>query len=70
MSVTFYLENYLTSFMEQCEAFPGVGLRHPLNWKEAKGQNSEGLLKIQVEISLRPLTVCIHSCSQVFKIPS
>lgn len=29
--------------MEQCEAFPGVGLGHSLNWKEAKGQKSEGL---------------------------
>lgn len=29
--------------MEQCEAFPGTGLRDALDWKEAKGQKSEGL---------------------------
>lgn len=56
--------------MEQCKAFPGVGLGHPPNWKEAKGQKSEELSKMQVEIpfSKRPFRVYTHSCSQVFKI--
>lgn len=29
--------------MEQCEAFSGTELGDALNWKQAKGQKSEGL---------------------------
>lgn len=41
-------ESFDKSLMEQCEAFPGVGLGHPQSWKEAKGQKSEGRKKNQV----------------------
>lgn len=36
-------ESFDKSLMEQCEAFSGTGLGDALNWKEAKGQKSEGL---------------------------